>query len=283
MSTAGREVSSESWRELEELFATQCAPLNDLESAPPLGRQNSDFVIALDDGEVITSDNRRCSDWVAFGTTGVTTSRAFTHEDVAWLECAAGCGPGEVFRMLREDEDPTSLPWEPMARYAAFAPMLKERRGSKSTEHEAALRRSDPTSNPRTWIDWAQLKDDVAAAEAARARARSQARLPPPAPPPPKAAKEKLDVWPSISSHDKGQRDSSDTVLAMLPLEEIDDESPYDDDAADDDDDYGAQLCPSATTDARVCAARATAAKLSGSSNMVNMVICPPYLEPNYF
>lgn len=268
------DAESEGVCELEDLYVSECAPLED-EGAPALSRQNTDFV-AVVDGEWLISDNRRCSDWVVFDKDGVTTSREFTHDDISWLESAAGCGRGDLFRMLREEEDPTSLPWEPMARYAAFAPMLKQRRGSKSIEHEDALRRSDPASNPRTWIDWARLKDEVAAVEAAKAKARARARLPAPAPPSPKAVKESLDVWPSLTrsgsgKHDKA-RDSSDTVLALLPLEEDDDESSGDESS-------GARLGTSAATDACVAAARATARKLDGTSN----VLVPPYLEPNYF
>jgi len=112
---------------------------------------------------LLSSDHKRCTDFVLVRAVGFVCSKDLTSADVLWLERTAGVKRGCFFRAARaaagDDVSKTELPWEPMARYNAMARHMRTQRGSKSAEHLANLRRSDPTINLSGWLDWRALHE----------------------------------------------------------------------------------------------------------------------------
>ena len=71
------------------------------------------------------------------------------------------------FSEASKERSETELPWEPSRRYSSLARSLRRPRGSKSAEHLANLRRSDPLINLCAWHDWAALYQAVGTSRAA--------------------------------------------------------------------------------------------------------------------
>ena len=114
-----------------------------------------------DEREPITlcSNHNRCMHFV----TGGLCSTPFTNLDIKYTEDIAQVPRGTFFRAIRraqeEPPSPCEHPWDPERRYAALARTLREPRGSKSTEHLANLRHSDPLIRLSGWHDWAALRE----------------------------------------------------------------------------------------------------------------------------
>ena len=136
-----------------------------------LGNQHNPRRALLDRLE-LTSDGRRGTHFFIRTQEGLLCSTELTTADVLWFEARAGLKPGKLFEAARHstqtEPSPTELPWEPLARYHAFARLERAPKGGKSAEHLANLRRSDPTISPRGQLDWRALNDAVRASPLVR-------------------------------------------------------------------------------------------------------------------
>jgi len=75
----------------------------------------------------------------------IISSNSHSSTDLIELENELHLKHGTLFKWTRTDEaNPTELSYEPLARYTALAKQLRSPRGTKSTEHLAILRTSDP-------------------------------------------------------------------------------------------------------------------------------------------
>ena len=76
----------------------------------------------------------------------IITSSAFANKDVKELEEKLDLKPGILFKWRRcLNVGPTELPYDPLARWTAMAPLLRTARGAKTVEHLELLRINDPT------------------------------------------------------------------------------------------------------------------------------------------
>jgi len=187
----------------------------------------------------LTSNNSRCADFVTDGY----CSTPLTNADLQWMEKVADCKPGMLFKRfseaVSEPSSRTELPWDPMKRFRHLSAggVLHKPRGSKSTEHLANLRKSDPLINLAAWHDWKALHQLAANSRAAKIHKqalvdraqRAHARLKagpgttaPWVPPGEKLSNNKIRramfFVPSLQSMDeygRGERASNDSVMAF--------------------------------------------------------------------
>lgn len=124
-------------------------------------RNCTEFVLyCTPDAPPVYSNNAGCAHFMM--SNGL-CSKAFTNEDIVWMERTADLEPGTLFRGFRsKDSSVAEHSSEPMTRYHSL-PKAERRmpRGWKSWEHLENLRKSDPLTNLSAWLDVDQLYDSI--------------------------------------------------------------------------------------------------------------------------
>jgi hypothetical protein len=110
----------------------------------------------------------------------------------------------------------TEHSYDPCRRFRALSRSLRQPRGSKSSDHLTALRRSDPLIHLWAWHDWASLHESVRTSNAARVHQQALIR---------RAMQAHKQACAEKASHARpatvevqrtGERSSADTVFALL-------------------------------------------------------------------
>jgi len=130
---------------------------------------------------VMTSNNAKAQDFYLRHATGTLCSAALTSRDITWMEQTSGLKAGALFKAFKQATSagaPTvsELSWEPTERWGQLPrEVRRSRRGAKTTDHLANLRRSDPLINAWAWRD---SREELRRVEASPlARLNQQARI----------------------------------------------------------------------------------------------------------
>lgn len=130
---------------------------------------------------LLTSNHAKKQHFYLRHATGTLCSTALTSGDIAWMEQTSGLEAGALFEAFKHAASAgaatvSELSWEPTERWLQLPrEVRRSRRGEKSVEHLANLRRSDPLINAFAWRDLAEEQRRVE--DSPFARLNQQARI----------------------------------------------------------------------------------------------------------
>lgn len=129
----------------------------------------------------MTSNNAKSQHFYLRHATGTLCSVALSSRDIAWMEQTSGLKAGALFKAFKQAASAgapsvSELSWEPTERWGQLPrEARRSRRGEKTMDHLANLRRSDPLINAWAWRDTGEELRRVEASPLARLN--QQARI----------------------------------------------------------------------------------------------------------